>query len=439
MSSSFKRKAPATQPPPLGTRLNVASSVLELSTGVPSLDDVLGGGQPLGSILTILTPDRHSNWSELLQRYWIAQGIASGQQVCVVGEPSCSAKLVEGCMWLSPAEYGDSVKGAASEDEREPGADEEVKIAWRYEGMKKFQTTVRTAASRRDDYNHTFELTQKIPSGVTESALQSGQLQYLSARSKATTPPFDEILSQIKALIEAQYATVMRLAIPELGGLYWGDTTPEAILRFVYLLRGMVQSTQFSVLISMPPHLAQDVPAFDSRTVDAGWITKLGFLSDGCLSFSSFGDNPALLSAFPAYHGFVHVHRAPSVRSLVPPSHKLSVLRGLSSPSSHTEGGGENNLGFKCTRKRFVIETLHLDVEGGVSERRTAPPISATVHEHSESSLTSPATKAESAKVAVEAPAPAYDEATSPVTTTKPKKARKVVAFQSGGRDLYDF
>ncbi|KAG8897280.1 hypothetical protein FRC01_011413, partial [Tulasnella sp. 417] len=237
--------------------------------------------------------------------------------------------------------------------------------------------------------------------------------------------------------------TVTRLAIPEFGGLYWGDTTPEAILRFMYLLRGMVQSTQVSVLITMPPLLSQDVPAFDSRTVDGGWITKLGFLSDGCLSFSSFGDNPALSSAFPAYHGFVHVHRAPSVRSLVPPSHKLSVLRGLSSPSSHTEGGGENNLGFKCTRKRFVIETLHLDVEGGVSERRTAPPISATtVHDHSEpvvASPTSPGTKAGSAKIAVEAPPTANDEVTSPMTTAKPKKARKVVAFQSGGRDLYDF
>ena len=38
-------------------------------------------------------------------------------------------------------------------------------------------------------------------------------------------------------------------------------------------------------------------------------------------------------------------------------------------------GGGENNLAFKCTRKRFVIETHHLDVEGGVGERRTGPVV----------------------------------------------------------------
>jgi len=31
---------------------------------------------------------------------------------------------------------------------------------------------------------------------------------------------------------------------------------------------------------------------------------------------------------------------------------------------------GENNLAFKCTRKRLVFETLHLDVEGGRGERQ---------------------------------------------------------------------
>lgn len=43
--------------------------------------------------------------------------------------------------------------------------------------------------------------------------------------------------------------------------------------------------------------------------------------------------------------------------SLVPPSAKLSVLRGLG-------GGGdgrENNLGFRVKRRRFVVETVNGD------------------------------------------------------------------------------
>ena len=47
----------------------------------------------------------------------------------------------------------------------------------------------------------------------------------------------------------------------------------------------------------------------------------------------------------------------PSLGSLVPPSAKLSVLRGLG-------GGGdgrENNLGFRVKRRRFVVETVNGD------------------------------------------------------------------------------
>jgi hypothetical protein len=33
-------------------------------------------------------------------------------------------------------------------------------------------------------------------------------------------------------------------------------------------------------------------------------------------------------------------------------------LRGVTSYG----GSGENNIGFKCTRKRLIFETLHLDV-----------------------------------------------------------------------------
>lgn len=147
--SSFKRRTPSSQPlPPLGTRPNAATpSIRETSTGVPSLDDILGGGIPLGSVLILLAPDRHSAWGELLQRYYIAQGLASGQGVCVVGGEARA--LVEGCMW----ERGEDRSGpsAISEDEKDPDktadGDEQVKIAWRYEGMKRFQTTVASSSS----------------------------------------------------------------------------------------------------------------------------------------------------------------------------------------------------------------------------------------------------------------------------------------------------
>lgn len=55
---------------------------------------------------------------------------------------------------------------------------------------------------------------------------------------------------------------------------------------------------------------------------------------------------------------------------MAPPSQKYSTLVG--------GRGGANNLAFKLKRKAFVVETLHLDVEGGVGERRTTAPPSVT-------------------------------------------------------------
>ena len=75
--------------------------------------------------------------------------------------------------------------------------------------------------------------------------------------------------------------------------------------------------------------------------------------------------SPATANAIysSTYHGLFHVHKLPTLNSLVSSSTKLSVL----------SGGGGNNLGFKLRRKKFTIETFHLPPEGGINERRVAP------------------------------------------------------------------
>jgi len=77
--------------------------------------------------------------------------------------------------------------------------------------------------------------------------------------------------------------------------------------------------------------------------------------------------NPALAAAFPTSHGLVRLHNLPAPHNLVSASDRFSVIRGVSGEG----GGGENNIGFKCTRKRMVFETVHLGAEGGIGERRT--------------------------------------------------------------------
>lgn len=139
--SSFKRKVPQSDHKPLlGTKTSPSlSSTLLTSTGIPSLDDILGGGIQLGTDLLVLNPDPHSAHSDLIQKHFIAQGIASGHDVHVLSP--CARDLVESCMWSGSSTVGKPL-AACEEPEVAGGGEDKVKIAWRYERMQKFKTTI---------------------------------------------------------------------------------------------------------------------------------------------------------------------------------------------------------------------------------------------------------------------------------------------------------
>ena len=113
------------------------------------VDDVLGGGLPLSCSMLSLAPDLHSSYGELVQKYFIAQGLSSGHTVCVVNP---SAKdFVQDIMW-TPRSVGapaESKSSQAMSNDAEDGDDtqsqehdQKIKIAWRYEHTKQFQTTI---------------------------------------------------------------------------------------------------------------------------------------------------------------------------------------------------------------------------------------------------------------------------------------------------------
>ena len=160
---------------------------------------------------------------------------------------------------------------------------------------------------------------------------------------------------------------------------------------------------------------------------------------------------------FPSHHGFVHLLSLPSPTTLVAPSDRFSTLRGLASSASGFGGSGENNLAFKCTRKRLIFETLHLDLDGGVSERRTTVPSTVVAEMATTTALTS-TTKGSKApdsvvsnvpgtKIHIEFEAAPSEEKESqsetvsqPLPSTKKfKKTTKKVAFFSDRPDVYDF
>jgi elongator complex protein 4 len=139
--SSFKRRVQSNQATPVKGAITspIAPSLLQISTGIPSIDDLLGGGLPLGNIMTILAPDIHSAWGELIARYFIAQGLSSDQRILVADQQP--EQLVSGCMW-HPGSKAEIASEGDNQGNKEAESEEKVKIAWRYEQMGQFKTTV---------------------------------------------------------------------------------------------------------------------------------------------------------------------------------------------------------------------------------------------------------------------------------------------------------
>lgn len=141
LMSSFKRKGPSKQARGYpGTRVLPGSTQTVLvSTGIAALDDILGGGLPLSCSLVIAASDVHSSYGELVLRYFVSQGLVSGHRVCLIGGNSGELeRFVKECMWL-PKDFYSNVNDEEGDGDNEP---QEVKIAWRYEKMKQFKTTV---------------------------------------------------------------------------------------------------------------------------------------------------------------------------------------------------------------------------------------------------------------------------------------------------------
>ncbi|KIR96337.1 elongator complex protein 4 [Cryptococcus deuterogattii 2001/935-1] len=356
------------------------------------MDDLLGGGLPLHSILLVLAPDTQSAWGRLVERYWIAQGLVSGQAGLLVGEKEEGESVVKGCMWTEGGAAGDG-----SESEGEGGVEGgERRIAWRYEKMGKFQTTVKGNGSN-------LSLMTTIPPEALSLMQESGQMSYVAINSDEPSTSQSTVLDGAlqgvwEKLQHADKGRATRLAVHELGSLDWGNISMAEIHRFIHSLRELLKSKPASVLITLPASLILSMGS-ERESI----VRRLAWGVDACVELKGFADDPTLPPLFPT-HGLLTLHSYPITHSLLPSTLKHSTLLGVSQSSTSISssggggGAGENNLGFRLKRKRFVVETVHLGVEGGVGERRTGGDVREALdgadathsHKHSHPTLTGP-------------------------------------------------
>ncbi|KAJ2792977.1 Elongator subunit elp4 [Coemansia guatemalensis] len=394
--SSFRRNTAGqqtTKPPP-ATRLNPHSAQLLVSTGVPSLDDVLGGGLPVGGIL-LIEEDRQTDYSSTLLSYFASQAIAAGHELCIVDADQEVALKDQLPGWASTAHEMQAKSGLNDKSSAGSTPDEPMKIAWRYQNMpridsdrddydgKSSKDSSTLADARETPFCERFDLSLRIQPKVIEDAtieIVTGASLLRASNEDHGGDMYKCVLDRIARLVDDRFSSlkpaapganrnILRIEIRSLGSGFWQGSDSLSILKFLHRLRGILRYSYAVCVVSFPAHLYED------GGVRMPVVRRVEHLCDAVIQLESFEGTfatpsdivarqsmPAAAAAASDYHGFLHIRKLPRLNSLTASMGRLSLL--------HSGGGSTNNLAFRLRRKKFSIETYHLPIEGGVTERR---------------------------------------------------------------------
>jgi len=188
------------------------------------------------------------------------------------------------------------------------------------------------------------------------------------------------------------------------------EFSATGLTRFLLALRALMRAKGAVAVITLPPRLSSSPPSGPASE----WINTLAHSADATLTLAGFGTNP-LAKAYAPAHGLLTPHSLPCRGHILAPALRHSTLLGVN-------GGSEQNLGFRLKRRRWVVETVHLGIEGGGSERRTEPVAKVVKAQPAEVEGVEPA------RVAVQ-----VDKETVEKVEKKEKKPRAKVRF---GEDM---
>ncbi|KAK3072916.1 Elongator subunit elp4 [Teratosphaeriaceae sp. CCFEE 6253] len=337
----------------LGIRPSPLSSHPVTSTGVASLDDVLGGhsGLALGSSL-LIEESGTTDFAGALLRFYAAEGICQGHTLHVVGV---------GDAWVRELPGTADDKGGRRKVEA-ASADDKMKIAWRYERLG--QTGERAPPPRSDSgsespdqqtsFPHRFDLSKRLI--IPEDA----KINTIPLRPGPK--PFDPILQSLTEVLRSSPPhAVHRLVIPSiLSPAIWPAqaSLPEHFLRFLHALRALTTQhrSRLTAMITLPLEL------YPRRT---GLVRWAELLCDGVLELTPF---PHLMDASSTVsedrggravdeppQGMLRVHKLP-----------IDTERGVGGAGAGNSTGAD--LAFTLSRRKFVIQPFALPPMEGDQE-----------------------------------------------------------------------
>ncbi|CAO2579646.1 Elongator complex protein 4 [Lemmus lemmus] len=342
-----------------GTRPSVRNGQLLVSTGLPALDQLLGGGLAVGTVL-LIEEDKYDIYSPLLFKYFLAEGIVNGHTVLVASAREKPANILQEL----PAPLLDDNGKKEIEDKhnpKTPEADVSMKIAWRYQLLPKMQAGP-VSSSR---FGHYYDVSKRIPPELLGSSKWHGFFltEHITSDLNSLSRGYMKLLQFIQNIIytegfdgsnpQKKQKNILRIGIQNLGSPLWGDDicctencdNSHSLTKFLYVLRGLLRASLSVCIITMPTHLIQNKAI----------ITRVRNLSDTVVGLESFiGSEKETNPLYKDYHGLIYIWKIPRLNNLT------------------CDESDVKDLAFKLKRKLFSIERLHLppDLSDTVSRSR---------------------------------------------------------------------
>ncbi|XP_022114574.2 putative elongator complex protein 4 [Pieris rapae] len=337
-----------------GTKLK--NNLLVLSSGIPSLDYVIGGGLPTGGIFAVES-DVLGSYSRVLTKYFIAEGVVCKHDLLLFSADENPEEIVKELPQPCVVQKDDKINKVPQD---------EMKIAWRYEGLSQ----VESSFDNETNFGHHFDLSRYIDTDtIKKSNITYCFLNPIDNGEKGAfrNGLFTQTLNKIKDVLandlyrrSSKNKNILRISIHMLGSPIWMsmdcDEEPldnkygHDLIKFMYCLRILLRDTNAVAFITIPSHL------FDDDHI----MNRLLYSMDNAVRIESFaGSDKETNPVFNEYHGLFHLTKLSALYSLVP-----------FVPSSL-------DLAFKLKRKKFVIEKLHLPPELEESSEREQDDITA--------------------------------------------------------------
>ncbi|XP_059624109.1 elongator complex protein 4 [Cornus florida] len=303
-TSSFSRNVSDTPTSQIPGLKNGPNGTIFVSSGIPDLDKILGGGFPLGSIVMVME-DTEAPHHMLLLRNFMSQGLVHNQPL-LYASPSTDPRAFLGTL-PSPILSKD---GKSRENDIEQ--EKRLRIAWQYK--KYFGEQQQNMACQRDgkpEYCNDFDLRKPL-----ERHFLSGH--HIDCISLQCSPSLATIRDRCSAFLtqlpryDANISCAGRIAIQsfcapqcEYSNMEW------EMVSFIRSLKSMVRSSNAVAFITFPPAVVS--PSCSKR-----WQ----HLADTLLSVRAIPDEDKelaeLLTGYKDMVGLLNVQKVARINTQVP-------------------------------------------------------------------------------------------------------------------------